>query len=60
MMVIVFFFFFLQTTTKLFIDGKFVESKSSEWLDIHNPVSTHSETSLYYSSIFSDTEEEAQ
>ncbi|XP_005724108.1 methylmalonate-semialdehyde/malonate-semialdehyde dehydrogenase [acylating], mitochondrial isoform X1 [Pundamilia nyererei] len=24
-------------TTKLFIDGKFVESKSSEWLDIHNP-----------------------
>ncbi|KAK6478907.1 methylmalonate-semialdehyde dehydrogenase [Huso huso] len=24
-------------TTKLFIDGKFVESKSSEWIDIHNP-----------------------
>ncbi|MED6276622.1 Methylmalonate-semialdehyde dehydrogenase [acylating] mitochondrial [Characodon lateralis] len=24
-------------TTKLFIDGKFVESSSSEWLDIHNP-----------------------
>lgn len=24
-------------TTKLFIDGKFVESKSSDWLDIHNP-----------------------
>lgn len=24
-------------TTKLFIDGKFVESKTSEWLDIHNP-----------------------
>ncbi|XDV43559.1 hypothetical protein PO909_012023 [Leuciscus waleckii] len=24
-------------TTKLFIDGKFVESKSPEWLDIHNP-----------------------
>uniref|UniRef100_A0A8K9UBP8 Methylmalonate-semialdehyde/malonate-semialdehyde dehydrogenase [acylating], mitochondrial n=1 Tax=Oncorhynchus mykiss TaxID=8022 RepID=A0A8K9UBP8_ONCMY len=24
-------------TTKLFINGKFVESKSSEWLDIHNP-----------------------
>uniref|UniRef100_A0A6Q2WZI6 Methylmalonate-semialdehyde/malonate-semialdehyde dehydrogenase [acylating], mitochondrial n=1 Tax=Esox lucius TaxID=8010 RepID=A0A6Q2WZI6_ESOLU len=24
-------------TTKLFIDGKFVESNSSEWLDIHNP-----------------------
>lgn len=29
----------LQPTTKLFIDGKFIESKSSEWLDIHNPVS---------------------
>lgn len=28
-----------QPTTKLFIDGKFVESKTSEWLDIHNPVS---------------------
>ncbi|KAF6718698.1 Methylmalonate-semialdehyde dehydrogenase [acylating], mitochondrial [Oryzias melastigma] len=24
-------------TVKLFIDGKFVESKTSEWLDIHNP-----------------------
>ncbi|CAG01511.1 unnamed protein product [Tetraodon nigroviridis] len=24
-------------TTKLFIDGKFVESSTSEWLDIHNP-----------------------
>ncbi|XP_031684832.1 methylmalonate-semialdehyde/malonate-semialdehyde dehydrogenase [acylating], mitochondrial isoform X2 [Oncorhynchus kisutch] len=24
-------------TTKLFINGKFVESKTSEWLDIHNP-----------------------
>ncbi|XP_005917733.1 methylmalonate-semialdehyde dehydrogenase [acylating], mitochondrial [Haplochromis burtoni] len=24
-------------TTKLFIDGKFVESNTSEWLDIHNP-----------------------
>uniref|UniRef100_H2M098 methylmalonate-semialdehyde dehydrogenase (CoA acylating) n=1 Tax=Oryzias latipes TaxID=8090 RepID=H2M098_ORYLA len=24
-------------TTKLFIDGKFVESNSSEWLDVHNP-----------------------
>lgn len=30
---------FLQPTTKLFIDGKFVESNTSEWLDIHNPVS---------------------
>lgn len=29
-----------QATTKLFIDGKFIESKTSEWLDIHNPVST--------------------
>ncbi|KAK1888717.1 Methylmalonate-semialdehyde dehydrogenase [acylating] mitochondrial [Dissostichus eleginoides] len=24
-------------TTKLLIDGKFIESKTSEWLDIHNP-----------------------
>ncbi|XP_053119869.1 methylmalonate-semialdehyde dehydrogenase [acylating], mitochondrial isoform X4 [Hemicordylus capensis] len=24
-------------TTKLFIDGKFVESKSNEWIDVHNP-----------------------
>lgn len=30
-----------QPTTKLFIDGKFVESKSPEWLDIHNPVSSY-------------------
>lgn len=29
----------LQPTTKLFIDGKFVESKTTEWIDIHNPVS---------------------
>ncbi|KAK1339352.1 hypothetical protein QTO34_020035 [Cnephaeus nilssonii] len=26
-----------QTTVKLFIDGKFVESKSDKWIDIHNP-----------------------
>lgn len=31
-----------QPTTKLFIDGKFIESKTSEWLDIHNPVSIRS------------------
>uniref|UniRef100_T1GGH5 Probable methylmalonate-semialdehyde/malonate-semialdehyde dehydrogenase [acylating], mitochondrial n=1 Tax=Megaselia scalaris TaxID=36166 RepID=T1GGH5_MEGSC len=24
-------------TTKLFIDGKFVESKTTEWIDVHNP-----------------------
>lgn len=24
-------------TTKLFIDGQFVESKSSDWVDLHNP-----------------------
>lgn len=28
-----------QPTTKLFIDGKFVDSETTEWLDIHNPVS---------------------
>ncbi|OXB66821.1 hypothetical protein ASZ78_003523 [Callipepla squamata] len=27
----------LRPTTKLFIDGKFVESKTTEWIDIHNP-----------------------
>lgn len=25
------------TTTKLFIDGKFVESKTSDWIDLHDP-----------------------
>ncbi|KAJ2820277.1 Methylmalonate-semialdehyde dehydrogenase [acylating] mitochondrial, partial [Coemansia furcata] len=24
-------------TTKLFIDGQFVESQTNEWLDVHNP-----------------------
>jgi malonate-semialdehyde dehydrogenase (acetylating)/methylmalonate-semialdehyde dehydrogenase len=24
-------------TTKLFLDGKFVESKTKEWIDLHNP-----------------------
>ncbi|VDI40046.1 Hypothetical predicted protein [Mytilus galloprovincialis] len=24
-------------TTKLFIDGKFVESKTDKWIDVHNP-----------------------
>uniref|UniRef100_V9KQ64 Methylmalonate-semialdehyde/malonate-semialdehyde dehydrogenase [acylating], mitochondrial n=1 Tax=Callorhinchus milii TaxID=7868 RepID=V9KQ64_CALMI len=24
-------------TTKLFIDGKFIDSKTSEWIDVHNP-----------------------
>lgn len=24
-------------TTKMFIDGKFVESKASEWIDLHDP-----------------------
>lgn len=31
--------FIPQPTVKLFIDGKFVESKSDKWIDIHNPVS---------------------
>ncbi|KAK2856438.1 hypothetical protein Q5P01_005173 [Channa striata] len=26
-----------KPTIKLFIDGKFVESSTTEWLDIHNP-----------------------
>ncbi|KAF6022856.1 ALDH6A1 [Bugula neritina] len=25
------------STTKLFLDGKFVESKTDEWIDLHNP-----------------------
>lgn len=24
-------------TTKLFIDGKFVESQATEWIDLHDP-----------------------
>ncbi|XP_054712923.1 probable methylmalonate-semialdehyde dehydrogenase [acylating], mitochondrial [Uloborus diversus] len=24
-------------TTKLFIDGNFIESKTTEWIDLHNP-----------------------
>ncbi|GBM32149.1 hypothetical protein AVEN_247011-1, partial [Araneus ventricosus] len=24
-------------STKLFIDGKFIESKTSNWIDLHNP-----------------------
>lgn len=24
-------------TTKMFVDGKFVESKTSEWIDVHDP-----------------------
>lgn len=24
-------------TTKMFIDGKFVESKTSDWIDLHDP-----------------------
>lgn len=32
---------FLQPTTKLFIDGKFVESQTNDWIDIHDPVSLH-------------------
>lgn len=35
---IVFIFFLPQPTVKLFIDGKFIESKSDKWIDIHNPV----------------------
>jgi hypothetical protein len=26
------------STTQLFIDGKFVDSKTSKWIDVHNPV----------------------
>ena len=33
-----FIFLLPQPTVKLFIDGKFIESKSDKWIDIHNPV----------------------
>ena len=29
------------STTKLFINGEFRDSKSNDWIDIHNPVSGH-------------------
>lgn len=29
-----------QPNTKLFINGQFVESKTTEWIDLHNPVSS--------------------
>lgn len=29
------------TTTKLFIDGKFVESKATEWIDLHDPATNN-------------------
>ena len=28
-----------KSTTKLFIDGKFIDSKTEDWLPVHNPVS---------------------
>ena len=31
-------------TAKLFIDGKFIESKTSTWYDVHNPVSRMNHT----------------
>ncbi len=40
-----------QPTTKLFIDGKFVESKSSDWLDIHNPVSSYGTNRQQFNSL---------
>ncbi|EDV28722.1 expressed hypothetical protein [Trichoplax adhaerens] len=30
-------FCIFQTTTPLFIDGKFIESQTNEWIDIHDP-----------------------
>lgn len=34
-------FLFWQATTKLFLDGQFVESKAKNWIDLHNPVSKY-------------------
>ncbi|XP_018431148.1 PREDICTED: methylmalonate-semialdehyde dehydrogenase [acylating], mitochondrial [Nanorana parkeri] len=30
-------FYFFQPKTKLFINGQFVDSETSDWIDIHNP-----------------------
>jgi hypothetical protein len=43
------FFLLLQPTTKLFINGKFVESKTDRWIDNLNPVSEI--TNQQYSSV---------
>lgn len=32
-------FYRSASTTKLFINGEFRDSKSNDWIDIHNPVS---------------------
>ena len=37
-----------QPTVKLFIDGKFVESKTNEWINNYNPVS------MEYTAIYCD------
>ena len=41
--VIVFLYFILfsfsQATTKLFLNNEFVESKTNDWIPLHNPVS---------------------
>lgn len=29
-----------QPTTKMFINGQFVESKTNKWIDLHDPVSS--------------------
>lgn len=31
--------FSFQPNTKLFLNGEFVESKTTDWIDLHNPVS---------------------
>lgn len=32
----------LQPTTKLFLDGKFVDSQTKDWIELHNPVGFYS------------------
>jgi len=38
-------------TTLLFIDGEFVESKTNNWIPVHNPVSKIQMKSHYFSGI---------
>ena len=33
-------------TTKMFIDGRFVESETSKWIDLHNPATNEVVTSV--------------
>ena len=44
-----------QPTTKLFINGQFVESSTDKWIDIHNPVSRVQYTNRYSLIVYNPT-----